>query len=88
MRNAACFLGSHRNQKCGGPRRRLAVAMWQRWHTCHLANAYDRNLSLGVDCGDRMWLAGLGQQGPQRTTHGDLSSDSVGRGNASNLISL
>ena len=65
MRNAARSLGSLRNQKGGGPRRRLAVAMWQRWHTCHLANADDTNLSLGAGCGEQMRLAGQGQQGSQ-----------------------
>ena len=51
----ACFLGPLRNPKGGGPRRRLAAELW---HTWHLANADNANLSLGVECGEQLPLAG------------------------------
>ena len=67
---------SHR--KGGGPRRRLAVELWQRWHTCHLANADDANLSLGVECGELSDLQARGSKA-REDKQCNLASDSIDR---------
>ena len=93
MRNAPCFLGSLRNRKGGGPRRRLAVELWQRWHACHLANADDANLSLqamGWGVASRCDLQARGSKARRGKVfkHSDLSNESIGGSSTSILISL
>ena len=52
--------------------------MWQRWHTCHLANADDANLSLGVECGEVSDLQARGSKA-REDKQCNLASDSIDR---------